>query len=76
MRDGKLILCAAFFLLLAVLRLLFPDQAAQAQDWVTTTVDPMGNIRTVSLTLGKGLSGIGLMDRLSAFMQWSLEAFS
>ena len=76
MRDGKLILCAAFFLLLTVLRLLFPVQAAQAQDWFSYTVDPAGSVRAVSLTLGTGLADAGLRDRLATVVQWGAEAFS
>ena len=76
MRDGKLILCAAFFLLLTALRLLFPIQTAQVRNWMTKTVDPMGNTRAVSLMLGRGYSDAGLRDRLTAVIQWGEEAFS
>ena len=76
MRDGKLFLCAAFFLLLTALRLFFPDWAGQAQSWVSRNLDPGGECRGFVQTLGKQLDGAGLRAGLVSVFRLGEEALS
>ena len=76
MRDGKLYLCAAFFLLLTALRLFLPDWSGRAQDWVARRVDPAGECRGFVLALGQHLDGVGLRDGLVAVFRLGEEALS
>lgn len=73
MRDGKLLLCAAFFLLLTALRLVFPDWTGQAQTWVRQRLDPTGENRAFVQTLGRQLDGAGLRDGLVAVFRLGEE---
>lgn len=69
MRDRKLILCAALFLLLTALRLLYPAQAARTQAMAAAALDPRGRCREAALLLGRELEDFHPRDRLT-------EAFS
>jgi hypothetical protein len=76
MRDGKLYLCAAFFLLLTALRFFLPDWTGQAQNWVRRSVDPAGECRGFVQALGQQLDGTGLRDGLVAVFRFGEEALS
>lgn len=76
MRDGKLYLCAAFFLLLTALRFFLPDWTGQAQSWVRRSVDPAGECRGFVQALGRQLDGAGLRDGLVAVFRFGEEALS
>lgn len=76
MRDRKIYLCAAFCLLLAALRFLFPAQTAFVQEWVQRTADPAGIIRTFSQELGHEMGDTGLREGLIAVFRLGEEALS
>ena len=75
MRNGKLYGCAALFILLSALRLCFPQQAGQAQDWVDRVVDPCGSCRAFALALGQELDSSGLRGSLVSVFRLGEEAF-
>lgn len=64
MRDGKLFLCAAFWVLLTALRLFFPGETEAARAWVTDTVDPRRSCRAAALQLGRELEAFHPRQRL------------
>ena len=76
MRDWKLALCVAVFLLLSALRLCFPDEAALAQRLAADTLDPRHSYRAAAIALGRGLDDFDAPGRLIAVFGRVREALS
>lgn len=76
MRDWKLTLCAAFFLLLTALRFFFPAETALAQAFVADTLDPQGASRAFALRLGQELEAFDARGRLLAVFEQAREAMA
>lgn len=74
MRDWKLTLCAAFFLLLAALRYFYPAETVLAQTWVADTLDPQRSCRAFALRVGRELEAFEPRDRLIAVFAHGGEA--
>ena len=66
MRDWKLALCVALFLLLSALRLCFPAEAALAQRLAADTLDPRHSYRAIAIELGRDLEAFDAPGRLVA----------
>lgn len=75
MRNGRMYLCALFFLLLTALRLLYPAEAEGVRAFLSAALDPKGSCRALAETLGRELGGGGLRQGLVAAFEMAEASF-
>ena len=66
MRSYKPYFYCVFFLALAALRRVFPQQAEQAFAWLHSMLDPGGGWSEFAVAVGKALNGDDLREGLIA----------
>ena len=73
MRAYKLYVCTAFFLILTVLRMLYPDETILVGKWLKDTLDPGRTTRAFAESLGRQIDGTCLREGLVAVIQLTGE---